>query len=70
MRRFPSLPGGQWRRIVGVEETRAGLRLRLAAVEAAIESLSSDRLYHARLLGDLEELRDQLLAALGEPSEG
>jgi len=38
-----------------------GLRLRLDAVEAAIEQLSVDTHYHARLLADLEDIRNRLL---------
>ena len=45
-----------------------GLRLRLDAVEAAIERLSVDTHYHARLLADLEDLRNRLLTEIEQNS--
>jgi hypothetical protein len=55
-------------RTTDTNESQAGLRLRLAVVEAAIERVSSDRLRYAELIKDLEDLRGRLLAALDELS--
>jgi len=59
---------GEWTFTTDTNESQAGLRLRLAVVEAAIERVSSDRLRYAELIKDLEDLRGRLLAALDELS--
>jgi hypothetical protein len=55
--------------ITDTEETQAGLRHRLAIIEAAIERVSSDPITYAQLIKDLEEIRSRLLAALDEPTD-
>jgi hypothetical protein len=66
---FGAAPQGSGTFITDTDEIQAGLRLRLAVVEAAMERVSSDRVRYGELIKDLEDLRVRLLAAIDELSE-
>lgn len=61
---FRGLSDGDSGFITVDEDHVRGLRMRLDKTEQALERLAADPFRHARLISDLQELRDQLRDAI------